>query len=180
MLKIKNPLSVVSLKYGIAGIVLSILAIIVMYYLVSHPLSIIVVNPLMDIRIPLYLLLVFAALKEFKDYYGGGYLHFWQAMIIGVGVYMITSLGTAIFIFIISKVEVSGFLTGYIEQSKAYLILNKEEYFVQLGEDRFNQAVNGLDEVSALSLTSQYLLQSTFIGLFLTFILSIIMRKKNH
>lgn len=149
-----------------------------MYLYISHPLAVIAVNPLLDIRIPLYALLIFVSLKEFKDYYGGGELHFWQAFLMGIVVYMITSLGSAIFIFIISKVEASQFLQIYIAQTKSYFTLNKDEYINQLGEVRFNQAFQEIDSISPLTLTSQYLLQSTLIGLFLTLLLAVLMRKK--
>lgn len=178
MINFKNSLLTVAVRYGVVGAVLSILAIAVMYYFIKHPLAVLVVNPLLDVRFPLYLLLIFAGLKEFKDYYGGGFLHFWQAMVIGVGIYMMASLGAALFIFIMAKIESTEFLSSYLEQTLAYFTINKEEYITQLGEERFKQALSGLKNVSALSLTSQYLLQSTLIGLFLTIIMSIIMRKK--
>ena len=178
MFKLRNPLTAVPLKYGLVGTVLTIASIVVMYLFVRHPMAVIASNPLLDIRIPLYALLIFASLKEFKDYHGAGILHFWQALVIGVVVYMITSLGSGIFIYIFSEIDSSQFLSKYIEQTKYYFDLNKAEYIAQLGEARYNQAIEGVDRITALSLTSQYLLQSTLIGLFLTFLMAVLMRKK--
>lgn len=177
MLKTQNPLLLVPFKYGFIGSLMIILGLIVLFYLGRHPL---LLNPILDARIPIYALITFISFKVFRDQYNGGIMHFWQGMAIGLIAYMVMTLGAALFIFIFSGIGNTHFLEEFIRIKSEQLIANKEAYIAAygVGEEAYNYAIEGLPLTQASDLALHYIRQSIPIGLFLTIILSVLLRRK--
>ena len=175
MLKTKNPLFLVPFKYGLVGSLLNIMAFLVLFYLGRHPL---LLNPILDTRLPLYGLFVFVGLKVFKEEKNGGVMHFWQGMTIGMILYIFMAILSATFIYIYSEIEVTNFLTEYIRIATEQLVSNKDLFIESIGEKTYYDTITQLPKTKSIHLASDYLLKSMPIGLFLTLILSVLMRNK--
>jgi putative flippase GtrA len=175
MLKTDNPLLLVPFRFGGIGLLFNITAIVVLYLIGRHPL---LLNPVLDARIPLYALIIFASFKTFKDNYNQGIMHFWQGLAMGIVAYLLMAIGTSIFIYIFSAIESSNFLAEYIRIATGQLEANKEVFIEQIGEKTYEGTLAQLPTTRPVHLAFDYLLKSTPIGLFLTLLLAILMRKK--
>lgn len=175
MLKTKNPLFLVPFKYGLVGSLLNILALLVLFYLGRHPL---LLNPILDTRLPLYALFVFVGLKVFKEEYNNGVMHFWQGMTIGMILYIFMAILSGTFIYIYSEIEATNFLSEYIRLATDQLVTNKEIFIESIGEKTYIDTIAQLPRTRSIHLATDYLLKSIPIGLFLTIILSVLMRNK--
>jgi len=175
MLKTNNPLLLVPFRYGGLGLLFNIAALVVLFLIGRHPL---LLNPVLDARIPLYALIIFASFKAFKDNYNKGIMHFWQGLAMGIVAYLIMAVGTSIFIYIVGSVESTGFLAEYIRIASGQLEANKELFIESIGEKTYNETMYQLPLTRPVHLALDYLLKSTPIGLFLTLLLSILMRRK--
>ena len=175
MLKTQNPLLLVPFQYGFVGAFFNILAIIVLFYLDRHPL---LLNPILDARIPLYALIVFVTFKAYKDNYSNGIMHFWQGMAMGMIAYIIMALGTALFIYIFSEISATQFLEEYKRIAIGQLSMNKELFIESIGEKTYFDTMDQLPKTRSIHLAVDYLLKSMPIGLFLTLLLSVLLRNK--
>ena len=175
MLKTKNPLYLVPFKYGLVGAILNILSLLVLFYLGRHPL---LLNPLLDARLPLYALFIFVGLKVFKDDKNDGILHFWQGMTIGMLLYILMAILSGTFIFIFSEIETTNFLVEYIRIATGQLVANKEAFIESIGDQTYIDTLAQLPKTRSIHLAADYLLKSMPIGLFLTLLLSVLMRNK--
>lgn len=175
MLKTHNPLLLVPFRFGLIGMVFNILALIILFYIGRHPL---LLNPLLDARIPLYALIVFVSIKSFKDNYSGGIMHFWQGLAMGMIAYSVMALGTGIFIFIFSEIESTNFLQEYIRIATGQLVANKELFIESIGDSTYYDTLAQLPKTRSIHLAVDYLLKSMPIGLFLTLLLSVLLRNK--
>lgn len=176
MFKTHNPLFLVPFKFGFVGALLNILALIVLFYLGRHPL---LLNPILDARVPLYALLIFMSLKVYKDQYSGGILHFWQGMIMGMIAYILMASVVSLFIYVFSAIESTHFLSEYIRIAIGQLEANKALFIENIGKQTYIDTLTSLPDTKPIHLAVDYLLKSTPIGLFLTIILSVIMRRKS-
>jgi len=175
MLKTKNPLFLVPFKYGLVGSLLNIVALMVLYYLGRHPL---LLNPILDTRLPLYALFIFVGLRVFKEEHNEGIMHFWQGMTIGMILYILMAILSGTFIYIFSEIEPTNFLLEYIRLATEQLVTNKEMFIESIGEKTYIDTIAQLPQTRSIHLAADYLLKSIPIGLFLTIILSVLMRNK--
>jgi Protein of unknown function (DUF4199) len=175
MFKTQNPLFLVPFKFGFIGSLMIILALLVLFYLDRHPL---LLNPILDARIPLYALIIFISFKVFKDQYSGGVLHFWQGMTMGMIAYILMAFGAALFIYIFSSLSGTHFLSEYIRISTGQLVANKDLFIETIGEKTYTDTLAQLPNTRPIHLAVDYLLKSMPIGLFLSLILSILLRNK--
>ena len=175
MLKTDNPLLLVPFRYGGLGLPFNILAIIVLFLIGRHPL---LLNPILDARIPLYALIIFASFKTYKDNYSQGVMHFWQGLAMGLVAYLLMAIGTSIFIYIFSAVASTDFLSEYIRIATGQLEANKEVFIESIGEKTYLATLEQLPNTRPVHLALDYLLKSTPIGLFLTLLLAVLMRRK--
>ena len=175
MFKTKNPLLLVPFKYGALGSALSILSLVVLYYMGRHPL---LLSPVLDARIPLYALITFISFKVYKDQYSWGVMHFWQGMVMGMIAYTVMALGAAFFIYVFSDISSTHFLEEYIRIATSQLVNNKELFIETIGEKTYIDTLAQLPKTKSIHLAVDYLLKSMPIGLFLTLILSVLLRNK--
>ena len=174
--KAQSPLVRISGKYGaIAGIILTI-GMIGMYYAGRHPLSISIA---FDLRIFIFILFIFVAIREFKEDNNQGLLHFWQGLYIGIIVYLLAAFITSMLMWIFAGLIEPDYVQSFINFSIENLENNKVAVIDSLGEKRYNAAIEGLPSTTARSLAFDYFLKSMPIGFILTLILSILLRKRN-
>jgi hypothetical protein len=170
-----NPLIYVPLRYGLFGAVINIMAILALFYFGRHPL---LLNPLLDARLPLYIIFIFFSMRTYRDEFNGGILHFWQGMTIGVINYMSMAIIVALFIQIFAGIEASNFLNDYIRMASEQIEANRAILADTIGESTVEKTLLELPSTTALHLAADYLLKSMPLGLFLTTIFAILLRRK--
>ncbi len=176
-MKLNKQLSQKAIKLGLTGALMNIIALIVLFYIGKHPL---LLNPFLDARWPLYGLFIFFSLKFLRDD-NGGILHFWQGLTLGFLVYLIMAQMAAVFIAIFASIENTQFLSTYISVAIEQITLNKEALIQSnIDEKTLTDALQILPTTTANNLAFDYFLKSMPIGLILTLLLSILMRRKEE
>jgi len=174
-MKIQNQLIQVAIKFGLIGSLMNIIALLVLFYINKHPL---LLNPFLDARWPLYGLFIFLSLQIFKDQ-NGNILHFWQGLILGFLVYLIMAQMAAAFLAVFGSIESTQFLSSYISIAIDQINANKDVYIENnIGEKTITDALTMLPNTTANNLAFDYFLKSMPIGLILTLILSIVLRRR--
>lgn len=171
----KPPVLVtIGVRYGAIAAVLSVSLMIVMFYLGRHPLM---VAPYMDFRIFLYGIFIFFGLREFREYHQDGVLYLWQGM---VGSFMVVAtagvLG-AMLLHVFGTLE-KDFIPSYIIAMTEYLKGFSEEDIQRIGKEAYERNLEELPSTNMGQIAMLYVFQSFAIGLFVSIILSVILRKQ--
>lgn len=169
-----KPLINVSVRYGLlAGITGSIL-VVGLYYLGRHPFLIPV---FMDFRIILFGFFIFFALREVRDHYQNGVLYFWQGV---MGSFLFTVsyaiLSSAVLLAFMGIVP--AFLTDYIHLTIEQLKALPQEVIDRIGKDVYDRNLEMLPATDIYDLAFLYFSQSFMISLFISIILSVILRRQ--
>lgn len=169
---LKNKLVSVPLRYGVIGGGVVILLFLIFYFLNLDPL----VNIKM-IDVFILAVFIFFALKEFRDQHNNRQLHFWQGMTGGVINYLTIAVISAIFILVMTVIIDPEMTTKYIESRIELLNQNKQTLIETMDEKTYQDTVAGVKETSAFDLALDDFLKKSMIGLFLTIIIAVILRK---
>ena len=175
---IARPLFKIPLKYGAVAAVLSIAVLLLFYYMARHPL---LIPPYMDSRILIFLIFTYFAIREYKENYNGGILHFWEGMILGMVLYLFVGLMGSLFIYTFSRLD-QGFITLYIDQATGAVELAKEQLIngpqgVRMSEEEFVRHLASLKETTAPILAVDYFIKTCIVGFFIPLIYSVIFRR---
>ncbi|MCG8309690.1 MAG: DUF4199 domain-containing protein [Cytophagales bacterium] len=162
----------VPLRYGILGGGVVMFLFLMFYFLDLDPLVNIKVIDMLILAI-----FIFFALKEFRDRYNNRALHFWQGMTAGVVTYLTLALVSAIFIYIMTVIIDPELTTKYIEGRTELLKQNRQNLVDTMDEATYLEAVAGVKETTPLDLALDDFLKKSIIGLFLTIIIAVILRK---
>jgi hypothetical protein len=169
-----KPLVKVPLKYGVIAAVVGTGLVILLYYLNQHPF---LINIVMDFRVILFGIFIFFSLKELRDYHQDGILYFWQGLIgsfIFVATFAVLASGMiAVFITIVPE-----FLQSYILLATERVKSLPPEVIKQIGKDVYERNLVLLPSTNVFDLASLYFWQSFMIGLFISIILSVILRRQ--
>ncbi len=171
-ISLKNKLISIPLKYGAIGGGLVIILFLVFYFLGK--------NPIIEIKFVDILLLgifIFFCLKEFRDRHNNRELHFWQGVTGGMITYFTIAIISSIFILILLVIIDPNLTTNYIESRIALLNENKDTLIESINEQAYIDAVAGVKETTPLDLAIDDFLKKSIIGLFLTIIIAVILRK---
>jgi len=169
-----NPLVLVTARYGsLAGLLGGILMI-VLYYIGRHPFLFPVYY---DFRVILFSVFIFFALKEYRDYYREGILYLWEGFI---GSFIVISAFTAVAVTVILIFGAANdaFLSTYISLSIDQLKSIPPDIIKQIGKDVYERNLAMLPGTTLGNMASLYALQSFIIGLFISIILSVILRRQ--
>lgn len=169
---LENKLVAVPLKYGALGGSMVILLFLTFYFLD--------INPLTSIKIVdafILAIFIFFSLKEFRDQYNNRKLHFWQGMTGGIINYLTIAVISSTFIFVMTVIIDPELTTKFIETSIALLNENKQTLIEEMDEATFEEAMAGVSETTGFDLALDDFLKKSIIGLFLTIIISVILRK---
>jgi hypothetical protein len=172
--RVMKALAKVSIRYGVlAGLIGSAL-LIGLYYLGRHPFLIPV---FMDFRIILFALFILFTLRELRDYYQGGILYFWQGILaafIFTLCYAVVS-ATALYIFMMA---VPAFLSDYVSLSIQQLKSLPPEVIQNIGKPVYERNLEMLPATNSADLSFLYFSQSLMISLFISIILSVLLRRQ--
>ncbi len=169
-----KPLVQVPLKYGAIASAIGMLGVIGLYYMGRHPLMIVIY---MDFRIILLAVFMFFSLKELRDLYQDGILYMHQAMIASF-VFVIT------YAFLVSGAmyafgsAVPEFREDYVKEGTAMLKSMPKEAIEQIGKDNYERNLLQLPATNVFELSVIYFRQSVIMGLFISIILSVILRRQ--
>lgn len=164
----------VGLRYGFFSAILICFLLAVLFYAGKHPFLIPIVY---DVRIFLLAIFIFFALRDFRDNKNQGILHFWQGMLSGLFLTIVMGFFAAIFIILFGSYE-DQFLSSYVDQMIYNLTSNKEQFIGSIGEKTFQNTLNNLPSTTLTDLAMDYYFKSVVIGLFLTIIISVILRRQ--
>jgi len=171
-ISLKNKLISIPLKYGAIGGGLVILLFVVFYFLGK--------NPIIEIKyvdILLLAIFIFFSLKEFRDRHNNRELHFWQGVTGGMITYFTIAIISALFILVLLVIIDPDLTTNYIESRISLLNENKDALIESINEQAYIDALNGVEETTPMDLAIDDFLKKSIIGLFLTIIIAVILRK---
>ena len=162
----------VAFKYGIAGGIVLIILFLILYYTNENPL---LYSRLIDVFI-LLIFLVFA-IREFRQVYNNGKLHFWQGMSVGILTYIGMAMISAVFIYIITTIVDPQLLTHYIESRMIMLEENKDTLIETIDEQAYLKSMSGVKNTTAFDLALDDFLKKSITSLIITIAVSVIFRK---
>jgi hypothetical protein len=164
----------VSIRYGVLAAIIGFGILAALYYMGRHPFLIPVY---VDFRIILFSIFIFFTLREIRDYYQNGVLYFAHGIIaslIFTVAYAVLS-SVAVYLF---AVAVPHFLTEYIALSIQQLKSLPADVIEKIGNDVYKRNLAVLPSTSPADLALLYFWQSFLISLFLSVILSVILRRQ--
>lgn len=169
-----SPLIKVPVRFGLIAGLLGLVLVITLYYLILHPF---VVPIYMDFRIFIFGIFIFFTLKELRDWHYGGILYFWQGLISAFLFTLVfaatASIGLLIFISLVPE-----FLQTYISLTVEQLKQLPADVVEKIGKDVYDRNLALLPATNAIDLASLYFMQSLLISLFISIILSVILRRQ--
>jgi hypothetical protein len=169
---LKNKLITVPLKYGGIGGILVILLFMIFYFLGK--------NPLVEIKLVDILILavfIFFSLREFRDSHNNKELHFWQGVSGGMITYFSIAIISALFILVLLVVIDPAITTDYIQSRIQLIDENKAKLVENINEQAYLDALAGVKKTTPMDLAIDDFLKKSIIGLFLTIIIAVILRK---
>jgi hypothetical protein len=171
----RNPIIVLPLRYGLLGSIISIILFLTLYYAGKNPL---LIPAILDFRIILFPIILVFAIRDFKENKNKGILHFWQGLSVGFQTVLITSFFTAIFILLFGGLVEEEFVPEYIRLMTDQINSVNEKVIQSIGENAVAKSLELLPSTTIYDLSLDYFLKSLPYGVFLTIIISLILRKK--
>lgn len=173
-MKKPSPLLTIGVRYGALAAVLSIGLNVMMYYLGRHP---VMISPFLDFRVFLYGVFIFFSLKEYRDFHNAGALHFFQGML-GSFVVVATAAVLGSLLYRIFGAFETNFIPEYVRLMTEYLKSFPEEEIARIGKESVDRNLELLPSTNMAEIAFTYMAQSFGIGLFISIILSVILRKE--
>lgn len=154
--------------------VLAVVLMIAMYYMGHHPLM---VSPFFDFRILLFGVFIFFSLREFREEHQQGALYFWQGMVGSFILVVVAGTLASLLLLVFCSLE-SEFVSSYVSAMTEYLKTFPAEDIERIGKDVYQRNLEQLPTTNAKQIAGLHFMQSVMIGLFVSIILSVILRKQ--
>lgn len=165
----------IAIRYGSIASALSIALFLILYYSGQNPL---LIPAFLDFRILLFPIFLVFGIRDFKENHNGGILHFWQGFGIGLLVILTIAILMALFILVLGTWIDTGFVENFILSSIQQIESAKGKITNAIGEEELTKVLEILPSTTLFDLALDYLLKSLPYGLFLTIIISLILRRK--
>lgn len=159
--------------YALGGSIPGFMVLVVVYLLGRHPFLIPVI---FDFRLLLLSALLLLTLRTWRTH-REGILFFWQGMIGGFFLHLFYGAAVSLYILLLGIFH-SDFVDSYIHTLTLQFQKNEKTIIERVGSESFHQQMARLPHTTAFDLASDYFLKTMLIGLFLTIIFSIILRKQ--
>jgi hypothetical protein len=130
-----------------------------------------------DYRLILFSVFIFFTLREVRDYFQGGIMYFWQGIFASF-IFTVTFAVLSSLILLIFMSAVPEFLSDYIALSIEQLRLLPPQVIESIGKDVYNRNLELLPDTNVADLAFLYFWQSFMISLFISIILSVILRRQ--
>lgn len=138
-------------------------------------------NPFLDFSYLLFDVFIFGlfagfAAYEYKSYQNNGYLKFWEGMSISFLVYMQATVlfGIMLAVYFITSEDP---LNAYQQAATSFLEAEKTTYLKKFGEDRYQQELSDIGNLTLGGLFLNTLFKKIISGFFVAPIISIILRE---
>lgn len=169
-----NPMVKVPVVFGaIAGVLGGGLAI-GLYYFGPHPFMI---QPYADFRILLFGVFIFFTLKELREIHFNGVLYFSQALLASFVFLVVFALIGSTLIGSFAALN-EKFLTDYIGQKSSELRNLPADIIEKIGKEYYDRNLATLPSTNSFDLATIYFTQSFAIGIFISIILSVLLRRQ--
>jgi hypothetical protein len=172
-----NPLFAVPLRYGLLTGIFSIVLFLILYYAGQHPF---LIPPLLDFRIILYPIILVFAIRDYKENRNGGILHFWQGMSVGLLAVLTGAFLMSVFILVFGGLISPDLVPDYVRQMTEQIQSLSEEVRESVGDQAIERSLSLLPGTNILDLAADYFIKSLPYGVFLTIIISLILRNKKR
>lgn len=169
-----KPIVKVSIRYGLLAGITGWVILLVLYYMGHHP---VLIPVYMDFRIILFVVFIFFTLREIRDYEQGGVLYFWQGIIASFLFTVCYAVLASLLLFVFMRLE-PDYLSGYINQSIEVVKSLPADAVERIGKDVYERNLKLLPDTDTMDLTLLYFFQSFLISLFISIILSVILRRE--
>ncbi|MGC4020751.1 MAG: DUF4199 domain-containing protein [Cyclobacteriaceae bacterium] len=170
----QNPLIKIPLRYGLIAGVLGLLVNITLYYMGRHPALIFL---FFDFRIIIFAIFIFIGLKEIRDYYYKGELLFWQGMAGSFVFITVFALLVSILLLIFIQIQ-PDYVSAYVISVKESLSKFSGADIDKVGKQAFEEELVKIKSIDGLFLATRYFIQCYGIGVFISIIISVILRKQ--
>ena len=169
-----KPLVKVALRYGLLAGLTGWILMLVLYYIGRHP---VLIPVYMDFRIILFVVFIFFTLREIRDYYQNGVLYFSQGVFSSFVFTISYAIAASLLLFVFMHME-PDFLGDYIALSIETVKSLPPETIERIGKDAYDRNLQLLPYTKIMDLTLLYFFQSFLISLFISIILSVILRRQ--
>jgi len=170
MRKYLNP----GVYFGLSGGVVSLIAFLTSYYLDFSPL--LSLNSfILDLLITF--LFVFLSVYHVKRTFNSGFLRFWEGMTVGFFSYTTMAIITALYLILFIEYIDESALKAYIEDSKRFMANSEVHQDELISEEDYQRQIEELEQVTSWDLALSAFIKKNVIGLLITPVVSIIMRK---
>lgn len=139
-------------------------------------------NPFIDISqllfdFIIFLMFILFAAKEFKKFENDGILHFWQGMTVGFLLYTPAILIFALLVYLQQSLQ-GNLLDEYQQEAMRYLEERKDIYIEDFGADQYQSQKEAITDMTFRRLLWSSVLKKVVVGLFVTPIIAVLLRKK--
>jgi len=167
------PSAKTALLFGLPGGFLAILQFLTLHFLDRNPL---VTGKIFDfVLLPL---IIFIAIRFYRDYENDLRLEFLEGLKVGMLTSAILALSSAFFVFIFLSYINPEVMETYKMERIDYIYANQEKVMEEMDENVFERTIEEIKSISVKDLVLDEILRKTIIGLFLSIILSIFLRKR--
>ena len=172
-MKINPVLVKVPAKYGLFGLMLTIVSFLVFYYVGLQPW-----RNLLSLVLDVVLVsaFCFVAIKDFRENYNDNELSFFHGMTSGFVVYVVIALGFGLFYRLFIDLIEPDFISNYIQLAKEDMIGRKTVIVTALGEASYDKNFESLSQTNSGVLMMDAIIKKLLIGLLITPVFSVIMR----
>jgi hypothetical protein len=174
MFKSWSPLARISFRNGVIAGLLGSAVLLGLYFIGKHPM---LFNIFFDFRILLFAIFMTLTLKEIRDNYQDGIIFFWQGMIANLIFTAVFSVLLFVFIWLLCQFY-EPFLKDYITNALEQLAVVEKEIVKQLGKKAYDSNFQTMAATNGYVLAKHYFWQSFIISLFLSIIISVILRRQ--
>jgi len=168
-----SPLIVIPARYGLLAGLLGAVMIVVLFYAGRHPF---LIPPFLDFRVLLFAVLIFFALREYREYANSGVLYFWQGVLGSyafIGAFALVGTSAVI----ITGLAEPDFVGQYVTAMTNLMVQSKANIVEAVGPEAYEIQLRNLPGTTVYTLAADYFLKSLLIGLFLSVIISVIARR---
>ena len=170
-----TPLTKLPVRYGFIGGGMIVILLAILFYTDKQPLLIPI---FFDIRLLILPIFFFFAMKEFRDYFNEGVLHFWQGIIIGFITSIAVALCGAVFIHLLFSVLDPALLKNHIEESIKLIETTQKKAPEFLSEQAAKDQIKEISKYPPSRFAFDYFIKTMAMGLFFNIIISVILRKQ--
>ena len=169
----RYPIIAVGLRYGLVNGVLAILLFFAVMLFDENPL---IVTKWFDYLLTLGF--VFFGVREFRLYYNGGALQFWQGVSVGFVTYVTAALLFAGVIGTYLATAGEEWVTDYVANRTTLVQENRENFTQELGEETYRQVLAEVQATTTFDLVLDDFYRKLMIGVFVTLIIAMVQRRQ--